>query len=35
VEILGSLDANDQIVVNPADLLKDGQEVNIKTGGGA
>jgi len=35
VEILGGLDANDQIVVNPADSLEDGQEVNIKAGGGA
>jgi RND family efflux transporter MFP subunit len=35
VEILGGLDPNDQIVVNPADSLEDGQEVNIKTGGGA
>jgi len=35
VEILDGLDANDQIVVNPADSLEDGQEVNIKSGGGA
>jgi RND family efflux transporter MFP subunit len=35
VEILGGLDPNDQIVLNPADSLQDGQEVNIKTGGGA
>ena len=35
VEVLGGLDASDQIVVNPADSLEDGQEVNIKTGGGA
>lgn len=35
VEILGGLDANDQIVLNPADSLEDGQEVNVKTGGGA
>jgi RND family efflux transporter MFP subunit len=37
VEILGGLDPNDLIVVNPADSLEDGQEVNIKTtaGGGA
>lgn len=35
VEILGGLDSNDQIVVNPADSLEDGQEVNIKAGGGA
>jgi RND family efflux transporter MFP subunit len=32
VEILGGLDPNDQIVVNPADSLEDGQEVNIKAG---
>jgi RND family efflux transporter MFP subunit len=35
VEILGGLDANDQIVVNPADSLEEGQQVNIKAGGGA
>lgn len=35
VEILGGLDPNDQIVVNPADSLEEGQEVNIKGGGGA
>ena len=35
VEILGGLDANDQIVLNPADSLQDGQEVNVKSGGGA
>lgn len=39
VEILGGLDPNDQIVVNPADSLDEGQEVNIKpgaaSGGGA
>jgi RND family efflux transporter MFP subunit len=35
VEILGGLDPNDQIVLNPADSLQEGQEVNIKTGGGA
>ena len=35
VEILGGLDPNDQMVVNPADSLEDGQEVNIKSGGGA
>jgi multidrug efflux system membrane fusion protein len=34
VEVLGGLDATDQIVVNPADSLEDGQEVHIKTGGG-
>jgi RND family efflux transporter MFP subunit len=32
VEILGGLAPNDQIVVNPADSLDEGQEVNIKTG---
>ena len=35
VEILGGLDPNDQIVLNPADSLEEGQEVNIKGGGGA
>jgi RND family efflux transporter MFP subunit len=35
VEILGGLDPNDQIVVNPADSLQDGQEVNVKAGSGA
>jgi RND family efflux transporter MFP subunit len=35
VEILGGLDPNYQIVLNPADSLEDGQEVNVKTGGGA
>lgn len=35
VEILGGLDANDQIVVNPADSLEDGQQVNVKAGGTA
>jgi RND family efflux transporter MFP subunit len=35
IEILGGLDANDQIVLNPADSLEEGQEVNIKTGSGA
>jgi len=34
VEILGGLDPNDQIVVNPADSLEDGQQVNIKSGAG-
>jgi RND family efflux transporter MFP subunit len=35
VEILGGLDATDQIVLNPADSLEDGQEVNVKSGGSA
>jgi membrane fusion protein (multidrug efflux system) len=35
VEILGGLDTNDQIVLNPADSLEDGQEVNVKSGGSA
>jgi RND family efflux transporter MFP subunit len=35
VEILGGLDPNDQIVLNPADSLQEGQEVNVKTNGGA
>ena len=34
VAILGGLDPNDQIVVNPADSLEEGQEVNIKAGAG-
>jgi len=34
VEILGGLDPNDTIVVNPADSLEEGQEVNIKAGSG-
>jgi RND family efflux transporter MFP subunit len=33
VEILGGLDPNDQIVVNPADSLEEGQQVNVKAGG--
>jgi RND family efflux transporter MFP subunit len=33
LEILGGLDPNDQIVVNPADSLEDGQQVNVKAGG--
>jgi RND family efflux transporter MFP subunit len=35
VEIMGGLDPDDQIVLNPADSLEEGQEVNIRTGGGA
>ena len=35
VEIIGGLDPKDQIVLNPADSLEDGQEVNVKTGSGA
>jgi RND family efflux transporter MFP subunit len=35
IEILGGLDPGDQIVVNPADSLQDGQEVNVKAGSGA
>jgi hypothetical protein len=35
VEILGGLDAKDQIVVNPADSLEEGQAVNVKAGGPA
>jgi RND family efflux transporter MFP subunit len=34
VEILGGVDANDQIVVNPADSLEDGQQVHVKAQGG-
>ena len=33
VEILSGLDASEQIVVNPADSLEDGQQVNVKAGG--
>lgn len=33
VEILDGLQATDQIIVNPADSLEEGQQVNIKTGG--
>ena len=33
LEILGGLDQNDQIVVNPADSLEEGQQVNVKAGG--
>ncbi|HKD78951.1 MAG TPA: efflux RND transporter periplasmic adaptor subunit [Candidatus Angelobacter sp.] len=35
IEILSGLDANDQIVLNPADSIEEGQEVNVKAGGGA
>ena len=31
VEILGGLEPGDQIVLNPADSLEDGQEVNVKS----
>lgn len=34
VEILDGLEATDQIVVNPADSLEEGQQVNIKAGAG-
>jgi RND family efflux transporter MFP subunit len=34
LEILGGLSASDQIVVNPADSLEDGQQVHVKTGSG-
>ncbi|HKT51287.1 MAG TPA: efflux RND transporter periplasmic adaptor subunit [Candidatus Angelobacter sp.] len=33
LEILGGVDQNDQIVVNPADSLEEGQQVNVKAGG--
>lgn len=33
VEILGGINAEDNIVVNPADSLEDGQQVNVKSGG--
>jgi RND family efflux transporter MFP subunit len=35
LEIIGGLDPNDQLVVNPADSLEDGQQVNVKSGGAA
>ena len=35
VEILGGLDANDQIIVNPADSLEDGQQVHVQAASGA
>ncbi len=35
IEILGGLDSDDQIVLNPADSLEEGQEVNVKAGSGA
>lgn len=35
IEILGGLQTSDQIVVNPADSLEDGQQVQVRTGGGA
>jgi RND family efflux transporter MFP subunit len=33
LEILGGIDPADEIVVNPADSLEDGQPVNVKSGG--
>ena len=33
LEILGGLDANDRIVVNPADSLEDGQHVHVQSEG--
>jgi RND family efflux transporter MFP subunit len=35
LEIIGGLDPDDQLVVNPADSLEDGQQVNVKPGGAA
>ncbi len=35
VEVLSGVTADDQIVVNPADSLEEGQQVHVKTGGGA
>lgn len=35
IEILGGLESQDRIVVNPADSLEDGQQVRVKTEGGA
>ena len=34
VEILGGLDATDQLVLNPSDSLEEGQPVRVKTGSG-
>jgi RND family efflux transporter MFP subunit len=34
LEILGGLDANDRVVVNPGDSLEDGQQVRVRTEGG-
>lgn len=33
LEILNGLTAQDQVVLNPADSLEDGQQVNVKSGG--
>ena len=33
LEVIGGLEGNEQIVVNPADSLEDGQQVNVKAGG--
>jgi hypothetical protein len=33
LEILNGIEPTDQIVVNPADSLEDGQPVNVKSGG--
>ena len=33
IEILNGLQPNDQVVVNPADSLQEGQAVNIRAGG--
>ena len=33
LEILSGLTPNDQIIMNPADSLEDGQQVNVKAGG--
>jgi RND family efflux transporter MFP subunit len=35
VEVLGGLSASDQVVVNPADSLEEGQQVQVKSGGGS
>jgi hypothetical protein len=34
VEILNGLSPDDQIVVNPADSLEDGEQVHVKAEGG-
>jgi multidrug efflux pump subunit AcrA (membrane-fusion protein) len=33
LEILSGLSPDEQIVMNPADSLEDGQQVNVKLGG--
>ena len=35
IEILGGLKPSDQVVINPADSLEEGESVQVKSGGGA